>query len=107
MPALEACRCLHSAHPQAGQVGMVAVPPCGRRVWFRHADMGRARFQMGRARAVVSELALIGNGTEREGCDAGTRARELHLEAGLGPDIWALTLPYTKRPPQCIRSHPC
>jgi hypothetical protein len=65
---------------------------------FRCTDTGWARGAVlpcggaGSARDAVPELALVGNGIERVGCDAGTRAQELRPDAGLGLDIRAWEL---------------
>jgi hypothetical protein len=101
VPVLEACRCLRGAHLQ-GQVGAgpsSTMRSCGAvpaTMWTLDGREGAVlscgaldgrglRFHM---------LVLVGNGMKRVRCDAVTGARELRPDAGLGPDVHALTSLY-------------
>jgi hypothetical protein len=88
--APEACRRLRGVHPQVGMGrGFVvrtrdgrkgAVPLCGAR------DGRGPQFQM---------LAMVGNRTERVGCDAGMGAQELRTDADLESNVRPLALSFS------------
>jgi hypothetical protein len=83
--------CIHKRDRWA----QVVVPLCGRGMGVGASvvrgaqDGNKPRFQT---------LVLIGNGTESVGCDVGIGVRELRLDAGLGPDIRVLALPFAESP---------
>jgi hypothetical protein len=80
-----------------GRWAQVTVPPCRHGARFHCADTGWACWRRMGAGHGFWTLVLVGNRMERVGCDAGTRARELRPNAGLGPDAPALTSPYIIR----------